>query len=119
MPSNEDNTKADIPAQKEPFGLPGKTEKAKDEEYAGQLRAFRESLAEERDRLEPGQFTKTADIDVAAFVRAQSDFIKAQTYFMQPRGGPDDALHRVTQFSLAQTKFISAQNEVLAQLGVV
>jgi hypothetical protein len=63
----------------------------------------------------------TGTIDVARFVTAQSAYIKALTYFLEARrdfGDPASHIHALTQFSLAQSAFIAAQQDVLHQLGV-
>lgn len=58
---------------------------------------------------EPGE------LDVASFVKAQSAFIKAQTVFLTSPKNDD----KITQYSIAQGRFIEAQTAVLEQLGIV
>jgi hypothetical protein len=62
------------------------------------------------------------EVDVSQFVKAQSAFIRAQTEFLENRrSGADEAeyLYSLTQYSLAQSKLIKAQNDVLKSLGIV
>lgn len=57
----------------------------------------------------------TGEVDAAAFVKAQSEFLRTQTWFLT-HGSEPGAL---VQYSLAQGAFIEAQRKMLEQLGVV
>lgn len=111
MPSIEENTKSKLPEPENTNAMTGDTgiisQEDRDAVYAEQLRAWRQSVA--------ASAPATGEIDVSSFVKAQSDFIKAQTAFLTSPKSED----KVVQYSIAQGKFIEAQNAVLEQLGVV
>lgn len=54
-------------------------------------------------------------VDAAAFVKAQSEFLRIQTWFLT-HGSEKGSL---VKYSLAQGAFIEAQRVMLEQLGVV
>jgi hypothetical protein len=64
----------------------------------------------------------SGNINVAGLVRAQAEYIKRQTHFLQESArtpeGPD-YLKLVVGYSLAQSEFIAAMQSVLHQLGII
>ncbi len=60
------------------------------------------------------------EVDADAFIKAQSEFIRAQQEFLE-RATPTDAeyIMALRAFSHAQGKFIRATQDLLAQMGVL
>jgi hypothetical protein len=61
------------------------------------------------------QASGTGEVDAAAFVKAQSEFLRIQTWFLTHGSEPGS----LVKYSLAQGAFIEAQRMMLEQLGVV
>lgn len=105
-----------MPINEKPGATTGEIDRATEElkgvevqpDYEGELKRWQQQ--HDRD-----QTLATGEIDAAAFVKAQSDFIRVQTWFLT-HGSEKGALVR---YSLAQGEFIEAQNKVLEALGVV
>lgn len=76
---------------------------------------YEEELKRWQQQHDRDQTPATGEIDAAEFVKAQSDFIRVQTWFLT-HGSEKGSLVR---YSLAQNEFIAAQNRVLEALGVV
>ncbi len=76
---------------------------------------YEEELKRWQQQEDRDQTLATGEIDAAAFVKAQSDFIRVQTWFLTHGSEPGS----LVRYSLAQGEFIEAQNRVLEALGVV
>lgn len=76
---------------------------------------YEEELRRWQQQQDRDQTLATGEIDAAAFVKAQSDFIRVQTWFLTHGKEPGS----LVRYSLAQGEFIEAQNKVLEALGVV
>lgn len=84
-------------------------------EQTDQLRAWTKSITDNALEEDPGE------LDVAALVKAQATFIRAQTRFMTTgaQDNPEVGYRKLTQYSMAQGAYIEALTAVLAQLGMV
>ncbi len=74
----------------------------------------------EQLRLPPA-YTVSNDV-LMTFLAAQSQFIRAQAYFLEEgRHARDDTVYiqHLTAFGQAQSAFIRAQQDFLARLGIV
>ncbi len=60
-------------------------------------------------------------IDVGAFVKAEAEYRRRQTFFLKyaDRRNTEQYLYELTQYSLAKDQLIEAMDEVLHQLGVL
>lgn len=100
---------------------------SRDDENRNSLPPLPDSYEDHLDDIEKSKFFQeppviSGTIDVSAFVKAQAEFIKMQTWFLHsgnPRAEPEEYIRRLTQFSHAQTAFIEAQSDVLRKLGVI
>jgi hypothetical protein len=67
------------------------------------------------EQMQDRQLGETGEVDAAAFVKAQSEFLRVQTWFLTHGKEPGS----LVKYSLAQGAFIEAQRRMLEQLGVV
>lgn len=60
-------------------------------------------------------------IDVAAFVKSQSEFVRQQSFFLRSGrlNGGEEYVHNLTVYSKAQDDYIKAMHDMLQQLGVM
>lgn len=71
-------------------------------------------------QVEQPQFQRSS-VDVTGLLRAQGIFIRAQSAFLnfRPTDNPADFTNALGHYSRAQAELLSAQQEVLHQLGVL